>query len=127
MNIDWNWYSIDVWYDCKNHNTVFFLISEAESTPPITYIFWHAKHFQHFHYLYKLTRDCENRVQKLKQSKDQANRMPENVAIKIGIVGHFTADNVKLISKKSGSVLALHTRIIKYNPTLRLLRYSVSV
>lgn len=39
--------------------------------------------------------------------------MPENVAIKVGIVGHFTTDNVKLISKKSGSVFALHKRIIK--------------
>lgn len=107
--------------------TLNFSVSEEEPWLLITYILWQAKHFEHFQYHYNLARDCENRVEKLKQSNDRANRMPENVAIKIGIVGHFTADNVKLISKKSGSVLALHTRIIKYNPTLRLLRYSVSV
>lgn len=91
----------------------FFSVSEEEPWLLITYILWQAKHFEHFQYHYNLARDCKNRVEKLKQSNDRANRMPENVAIKVGIVGHFTTDNVKLISKKSGSVLALHTRIIK--------------
>lgn len=79
----------------------------------ITYLFWHAKHFQHFHYLYNLARDCENRVEKLKQSNDLAKRMPEDVVIKIGIVGNFTKDNVKLISKRSGRALSLNAFIIK--------------
>lgn len=48
--------------------------------------------------------------------------MPENVAIKIGIIGNFTNDNVKLISKRSGSVLALHARILKWKPTLFLVQ-----
>lgn len=88
---------------------------EAESTPSITFLFWHAKHFQHFHYLYNLTRDCKNRVEKLKQSEDRATQMPENVAIKIGIVGNCTTDNVESISKRSGSVLTLHAHIKNRN------------
>lgn len=42
-----------------------------------------------------------------------ANRMPEDVVIKIGIVGNFTKDNVKLISKRSGSTLSLNAFIIR--------------
>lgn len=87
--------------------------TEADSRPSITYLFWHAKHFEHFHYLYKLARDCENRVEKLKQSKNLANRMPEDVVIKIGIVGNFTKDSVKLISKRSGSYLSLNAFVMK--------------
>lgn len=93
--------------------TVFFGISEVEPRPSITYLFWDAKHFQHFHYLYNLARDCENRVEKLKKTKDLENRMPEDVVIKIMIVGNYTKDNVKLISKISGSELSLNTFIIK--------------
>lgn len=106
-------YIIDIWYDCKDYFTVFFVILEADPRPSITYLFWHAKHFQHFHYLYNLARDCQNRVEKLKQSKDLAIRMPEDVFIKIGIVGNFTKDNVKLISKRSGSALSLNAFIIR--------------
>lgn len=95
-----------------------FGISEAEPRSSNTYLFWHAKHFQHFHYLYNLVRDCENRVEKLKQSKDLTNRMPGDVVIKIGIVGNFTEENVKLISKRSGSALSLNAFIIKKKPIL---------
>lgn len=34
--------------------------------------------------------------------------MPDDVSIKIGIVGDFSTDNVKHISKRSGSVSPLH-------------------
>lgn len=47
--------------------------------------------------------------------------MFENVVIKIGIVGYFIVDNVKLILKKLGSVLVLYMCIIKYNLILCLL------
>lgn len=39
--------------------------------------------------------------------------MPEDVVIKIGIVGNFTKDNVKLILKRSGRALSLNAFIIK--------------
>lgn len=39
--------------------------------------------------------------------------MPEDVVIKIGIVGNFTNDNVKLISKRSGSDLSLNAFVMK--------------
>lgn len=105
----------------------FFSISEANPRPSITYLFWRAEHFHHFYYLYNLARDCKYRVEKLKQSKDLANRMPEDVAIKIGIVGNFTEDNVKLISKRSGSALSLNAFIMKKKPILFQVQHTFSV
>lgn len=90
-----------------------FAVSEADQRPSITFLFWRAEYFHHFHYLYNLARDCEYRVVKLKQSRDLANRMPEDVVIKLGIVGNFTKDNEKLISKRSGSDLPLDPFMIK--------------
>lgn len=53
--------------------------------------------------------------------------MPEDVTIKIGIVGNFTIDNVQLISNKSGSILTLHARIIKKKLILFLVQFTISV
>lgn len=49
--------------------------------------------------------------------------MPEDVIIKIGIVGNFTEDNVKLISKRSGSALSLNAFIMKKKPILFEVQY----
>lgn len=53
--------------------------------------------------------------------------MPENVVIKIGIVGNFTRDNVKLLSKRSGSALSLNAFIIRKKMILHLVQYTYSV
>lgn len=44
------------------------------------------------------------RVAKLLKNNDPAYQMPEDVFVKIGIVGHHTKNNVNLISKRPGSI-----------------------
>lgn len=79
------------------------ILLEAASRP-VKYLFWKAKSFEHFQYIYNNTRDCKTRVDKLLKKDDLADPMPKDVIIKIGIVGDFTKDNVNLISKRPGSI-----------------------
>lgn len=44
------------------------------------------------------------RVEKLLKNNDPAYQMPEDVIVKIGIVGHHTKENLDLLSKKPGSI-----------------------
>lgn len=44
------------------------------------------------------------RVVKLLPENDLAYPMPKDVIVKIGIVGDYTEDNVKHISKRPGSI-----------------------
>lgn len=77
-------------------------IKEAASRQSVKYLFWKAKYYEHFHYVYKLVRDCKTRVDMLQKKNDLANPMPKDVIVKIGIVGDCTEDNIKLISKRQG-------------------------
>lgn len=72
------------------------------------YLLWKAKYYEHFHYVYNLVRDCKSRVQKLLKKNDMPYPMPKDVIVKIGIVGDYTQDNVKLISKRQGSIYSLN-------------------
>lgn len=85
------------------------ILLEITSRPSVKNLFWEAKYFEHFQYIYNHTRDCKNRVDKLLKKDDLADPMPKDVIIKIGIVGDFTMDNVNLISKKPGSIYSLLT------------------
>lgn len=82
------------------------------------YIFYKAKYFQAFHYYCKLVRHCRSRTEKVLKSNDRGNVITENVFIKIGIMGEFTDDDLKLISKRSGNiakcVLKLRFRCLLY-------------
>lgn len=51
-----------------------------------------------------LVRDCKSRVDGLQNITDNTTSMPEVFVLRIGIVGNFTADNLKLISKRTGGV-----------------------
>lgn len=87
---------------------IILILLDAASRPSVEYIYWKAKHFDHFHYMYGLARDCMTRVEKLLKNNDPACQMPKDVTVKIGIVGHHTEDNVNLISKRPGSIYS-HT------------------
>lgn len=76
--------------------------SETESKSSVQYFYYNAKHFQHFHYIYNLMRDCHERIESLRRTNDRINCMAENVIIKIGIAGEFTEDKLDLISKRRG-------------------------
>lgn len=80
------------------------ILSEGASIPSVKYLLWKAKYYEHFHYVYKLVRDCKTRVDMLQKKNDLANPMPKDVIVKIGIVGDCTEDNIKLISKRQGNI-----------------------
>lgn len=88
------------------------ILLETASRPSIKYLFWRAKYYEHFHYVYNLVRDCKTRVEKLLLKKnDLTYPMPKDVMVKIGIVGDYTEDNVNLISKRPGSIF-LHNILL---------------
>lgn len=68
------------------------------------YLFWKGKYYEHFHYVDNLVKDCKTRVDMLQMKNDLAYPMPKDVIVKIGIVGDYTEDNIKLISKRQGSI-----------------------
>lgn len=82
----------------------FLLILERESMSSVQYIYYNDKHFQHFYYIYNLTRDCHDHIEGLRNTNDRTNLMAEDVVIKIGIVGEFTEDKLNLLSKRRGKV-----------------------
>lgn len=85
-------------------NTVINLsISEGESKSTV-YVFYKAKYFQAFHYCYKLARDCGRRIEKIIKSSDVEDIMPEDLFIKIGILGKYTDANLRLISEGRGFI-----------------------
>lgn len=89
-----------------------FSISETGS---IRYLGYKAaKCFQHFHYIYNLTRNCKSRAEEFQNNNDTTNTMPKGVIIKIGIVGKFTDDNLNLVSKCKGKELMYQTFISKH-------------
>lgn len=82
----------------------FLLFSERVSNSSVQYIYYKAKHFQHFHYIYNLTRDCHDRIERLRKTNDRANFMTEDIVIKIGIVGKSTEDKLCSLLKRKGKV-----------------------
>lgn len=80
------------------------LILEKESRSCAQYIYYNAKYFQHFYYIYNLTRDCHDRKEGLRKTNNRANLMAEDIVIKIGIVGESTEDKLCSLLKRRGKV-----------------------
>lgn len=52
-------------------------------------------------------RDCQDRIEGLRSTRDQVNLIgddAEDVIIKIGIVGEYTEDKLNLLLKRKGKV-----------------------
>lgn len=82
-----------------------YAISEAESKSSVQYFYYKAKHFEHFHYVYNLTRDCYDRILKrLRRTNDRRNCMADDVVIKIGVVGEFSEEKLNFLSQRRGKV-----------------------
>ncbi|XP_052695128.1 uncharacterized protein LOC128173472 isoform X2 [Crassostrea angulata] len=75
---------------------------EKESRSCAQYIYYNAKYFQHFYYIYNLTRDCHDRKEGLRKTNNRANLMAEDIVIKIGIVGESTEDKLCSLLKRRG-------------------------
>lgn len=81
------------------------IISDAQPKSPLEYIYFKAKEFQHFQYILNLTRECIHRLEKIRNNKDQIKLvLPQDVYIRIGIVGKYTEHNLSLLSKKKGNL-----------------------
>lgn len=90
------------------HQYVIFTFSETISMSEIQFFCYKAKYFQHFDYIYKLTRECKLRnfgEKRYSCSSIETTPMPKDVILKIGIFGVFNEDNLKLISTKKGALL----------------------
>lgn len=110
--------SIKTYFNNKNiqaQKNIIFDFSISETTGSIRFFGYKAaKCFQHFHYIYNLTRNCKSRVEEFQNNNDTTNTMPKGVIIKIGIVGKFTDDNLNLVSKCKGKELMYQTLISKH-------------
>lgn len=81
-----------------------------------------AKHFQHFHYVINLAKDCELRLEKVIKSENRKKCVSDkDVMIKIGIVGDLTDDNLNLLSKGKGRVRLHFLHILSILILLRCL------
>lgn len=85
---------------------VIFMFSGTVSQPKIQLFYYKANSFQHFDYIYKLTRDCKLRnFRGIHCNCIETTPMPKDVILEIGIVGDFTEENLRFITKSKGALL----------------------
>lgn len=85
---------------------VVFMFSGTVSLSKIPFFYYKANNFQHFAYVYKLTRDCKIRnFRGIHCNSIDTSPMPKDVILEIGIVGDFTEANLKFITKSKGALL----------------------
>lgn len=93
--------------------------SEAERKSSLQYFYYNAKHFQHFYYIYNLMRDCHARKEEMRKTSDEKNALAEKIIVKLGIVGEYTEDNLKLLSKRGKREIPPQNQLIwKQSPLL---------
>lgn len=68
----------------------------------VRYFYIKATHFQHFHYVNKLAKDCELRLKKVIRDQNRRKCMPDK-DVRIKVVGNLTDDNLNLLSKVKGT------------------------
>lgn len=66
---------------------------------PVDYIYISTKHLGHFQYVHTLARNCTHRMVNVCTSEDLSDFRSEDVLIRIGVVGEYTEENLKLLSK----------------------------
>lgn len=69
--------------------------------PSIKYFYIKANHFQHFHYVNNLAKDCEFRLEKVNKDENRRKCMSDKVVM-IKVIGNLTGDNLNLLSKVKG-------------------------
>lgn len=84
---------------------MFFAISEE----PVDYIYISTKHLGHFQYVHTLARNYTHRMVNVCTSEDLSDFRSEDVLIRIGVVGEYTEENLKLLSKGKGKTQARST------------------
>lgn len=85
---------------------VISMFSGTVSQPKIQFFYYKASSFQHFDYIYKLIRDCKLRnFRGIHCNSIETTPMPKDVILEIGIVGDFTEENLRFITKSKGVLL----------------------
>lgn len=87
---------------------MYIFISETVSSSKIQYLYYKVHTFQHFYYIYKLTRECTLRISgenRCPSSIIETDFEPKDDILKIGIVGAFSEENLRFISKVKGELL----------------------
>lgn len=64
--------------------------------PKVVYFYFKSKYFRRFNEIYNETMDCIHRFENKQQTKE---RISMDVIVKIGVVGNFTSDNLKVFPK----------------------------
>lgn len=72
------------------------------SEEPVDFIYISTKYLDHFQYVYTLTRNLTYRLVNVCTSEDLSDFRSEDVLIKIEVVGHYTEENLNLLSKGKG-------------------------
>lgn len=81
------------------------MFSGTVSLSKIQFFYYKANNFQHFDYVYKLTRDCKIRnFRGIHCNSIETSPMPKDVILEIGIVGDFPEENLKFITKSQGAL-----------------------
>lgn len=89
-----------------NMYIVFFIsLSETESKPCRQYFYCKAEEFEHFHFMYYQIWEYKQQLDKENERDDLTIVMPENVVIRIELVGKFTNDDLQLLPR--GNVTSL--------------------
>lgn len=74
---------------------------ETESKPCRQYFYCKAEEFEHFHFMYYQIWEYKQQLDKENERDDLTIVMPENVVIRIELVGKFTNDDLQLLPRGS--------------------------
>lgn len=74
------------------------VLIKKEQDSSIKYFYINAKHFQHFHYVNNLAKDCELRLEKVIRDENRRKCMSDK-DVMIKVIGNLTNKNINLLSK----------------------------
>lgn len=77
----------------ENHDLI-----ENKQDPSIKCFYIKAKHFEHYHYVNNLAKDCELRLEKVIRDENR-RKYGSDKEVMIKVIGNHTDDNLKLLSK----------------------------
>lgn len=71
----------------------------AKPKPSVVYFYFEPKHFKRFNDFNNETMDFIHRFENKQETKQRTNAVSVDVIVKIGVVGNFSEDNLKLFPK----------------------------
>lgn len=81
---------------CSIYKVNYLLFSETESKQSVVYFYFNPKQFDHFNDVYNRTMDYMHHLKNNQVTKERKHAITMDVIVKVGIVGEFTDNNLKL-------------------------------